>query len=87
MAQTCPPGPATGLQAQDKAAEAKTRPAVGSGGATAYLTGEISQTLNARATQGERSWLLARLLCPCRRRRGVREVCVEGLVLGDDAPK
>lgn len=42
-----PPGPATGLQARDKAAEAKTQPDVGSGGATAYLAGEISQTLNA----------------------------------------
>lgn len=36
MAQMCPPGPATGLQAQDKAAEAQTEAAVGNSGAARW---------------------------------------------------
>lgn len=57
----CPPGHADGLQAQGKAAEAKTHPAVGSGGAAACLAGEISHadlakpTLNAEP-HGERAF-------------------------------
>lgn len=35
------------MQAEDKAVEAKTQPDVGSGGAAAYLAGEISRTLDA----------------------------------------
>lgn len=62
MAQMCP-GPATRLYAQDKTAEAKTHPDMCSGGASAYLTGEVSQTLNAEPpTLGERFWLLTYLL-------------------------
>lgn len=36
MAQMCPPGPATGLQAQDKAGEAQTEAAVGNSGAARW---------------------------------------------------
>ena len=86
MAQTCPPGPASGLQAQDKAAEAKPiqRWAVVEPLPISWVRSAKSLTQRRAGREVLAICLFAFALCKVERSR---EVCVEGPVLGDDAPK